>query len=68
MAAPEVGRVVILKVGHPWAGHHGVVVHWMPVMLHPEMGPMPVVKLDNGIMCMITDLAKDWKYDLRVGL
>ncbi len=67
MSKPEVGRRVVLREGHPWSGHAGTVVGWREVMLWPELGPMPVVRIENGPVCMITDLLKDWRYDLRIG-
>lgn len=66
MNKPEVGRRIVFKEGHPHAGEAGTVVSWQPVMLWPELGPMPVVQCDSGVYCMITDLLKDWRHDLRI--
>lgn len=66
MAKPETGSRVVFKEGHPHSGAAGTVVGYHAVDLWPELGPMPVVKVDNGPLCMITDLLKDWRYDLRV--
>ena len=62
MNVPEVGRQVIFRTGHPHHGERGVVIEWRDVMLFPELGLRPVVRLENGTLCMITDLDKDWRY------
>ena len=64
--APEVGRQIIFKAGHPHAGKRGLVVAWRLVDMWEDLGPRPVVQTEDGVLCYVTDLDKDWRYDLRV--
>ena len=66
MTNPAVGRQIVFKEGHPQAGKRGQVIGYREVMLWPELGPMPVVQTEDGVVCMITDLLKDWRYVLRI--
>ena len=63
--APEVGRQIIFKDGHPHAGERGLVVKWQPVDGSPELGPRPVCVTESGVYCLVLD--GDWRYDLHVG-
>jgi hypothetical protein len=51
---PAVGDRVRLIGATPWAGELGTVTELRPMSVLTEDGPRPVVRLDSGRFCYIT--------------
>lgn len=61
---PRIGDRVFLVGKHPHAGESGTVVRQEVLGMFPHWGPRPVIELDDGSECFITD-RDHWKPERR---